>query len=386
MSSAAAVPEPPSDTPVLYETVARTERTLAVTVGPATVALVLVAIAAATATFAVAVAARRTLGWAIACVVVAALLDPLVRVLDRHLPRLLAVVLGLLLAAAAGVAVVGGVLADLGNQFDRLRTELPRAAAELEASGALGGAAADLRLEQRVTELLDRLQDPRSGLADSAASTASAYFVCGILTVFFLSWGPRMGQSAMAQIREADRRARVRRIVHRAFERSRRFTLAAVARAAVAGTVMWAMCWWEDVPAPIVSGVAVAALSVVPGIGIVVGALPALMLEAGLGTTNGAMRLALVVLVLQAADAVVSQRYVTPWSLTVGPAAIVIAIVVGFEIYGIGGALYGTALAVFAVALLDAAARAAPPRPELGEPAPATPATGGPAVNPAVGR
>lgn len=385
LSPAAAVPEPPSDTPVLYEAVARAERTLAVTVGPATVALVLVAVAAATATFAVAVAARRTLGWAIACTVVAALLDPLVRLLDRHLPRLLAVVLGLLLAAAVGVGVVGGVLSDLGNQFDRLQTELPRAAAELEASGALGDAAADLRLEERVGDLLDRIRDPRSGLADSAASTASAYFVSGILTIFFLSWGPRMGQSALAQIRDASRRARVRRVVNRAFDRGRRHVLAAVARAAVAGTLIWAICWWEDIPAPIVSGVAVAALSVVPGIGIVVGALPALMLEAGLGTAAGAMRLALVVLVLQAADAVISRRYVTPWSVTVGPAPVVIAMVVGFEIYGVGGALYSTALAVFAIALLDAAARTAPARAKPGEPPPAAPAAGGPKVSPAAG-
>jgi len=373
--------------------VARAERTLAVTVGPATVALVLGAVAAATATFAVAVAARRTLGWAIACVVVAALLDPLVRLLDRHLPRLLAVVLGLLLAAAVGVGVFAGVLADLGNQFDRLQTELPRAAAELEESGVFGDAATDLRLEERMTELLDRLHDPRSGLAESAASTVSAYFVCGILTIFFLSWGPRAGQSALAQIRDPDRRARVRRVVNRAFDRSRRYVLAAVARAAVAGTLVWAMCWWEDVPAPIVIGVAVAALSVVPGIGIVIGALPALMLEAGLGTAAGTIRIALVVLVLQAADALVSRRYITPWSVTVGPAPIVISMVVGFEIYGLGGALYSTALAVFAMALLDAAARTAPPRPAArpdvpvkpGEPPPAASTPGAPAVSPAAG-
>ena len=38
---------------------------------------------------------------------------------------------------------------------------------------------------------------------------------------------------------------------------------------------------------------------------------------------------------------------------------IVIALVLGFEVYGVGGAYYGAALAVFGVAALDAVGRAA---------------------------
>ena len=62
---------------------------------------------------------------------------------------------------------------------------------------------------------------------------------------------------------------------------------------------------------------------------------------------------------------------ISPRSLVVGPAAIVIALVLGFEIYGVGGAFYGGALAILGVAYLDAAAdfRADHPTP----PAPCSP-------------
>jgi predicted PurR-regulated permease PerM len=48
---------------------------------------------------------------------------------------------------------------------------------------------------------------------------------------------------------------------------------------------------------------------------------------------------------------------VVPRSLAVGPAAIVIAVILGFEVYGVGGAIYAAALAIFGIALLDAAGR-----------------------------
>jgi predicted PurR-regulated permease PerM len=52
---------------------------------------------------------------------------------------------------------------------------------------------------------------------------------------------------------------------------------------------------------------------------------------------------------------VFARRVVVPRSLSVGPAGIVIAVIVGFEVYGIGGSIYGAILAIFGIALLDAA-------------------------------
>jgi predicted PurR-regulated permease PerM len=256
---------------------------------------------------------------------------------------------------AASVSVATGVLADVDNQFERLKVEAPRAALELESSPRFGDLARDFRLQERVGELIARIQDPTSGLATEVPSRTSTYLIGAVLTAFFLSWGPRVGRAGLAQLTDEVRRRRVQQLVDAAFSRSQRYLLATIARASVAGVATWALCRMEDVPGPVVMAVTVAALGVVPGFGIVAGGVPVLLLEAGLGEGAGALRLALAFLLLQGIDEVVVRRLVVPRSLVVGPALILIALVVGFEVYGVGGAFYGAALVTFAVAALDAA-------------------------------
>jgi predicted PurR-regulated permease PerM len=128
-----------------------------------------------------------------------------------------------------------------------------------------------------------------------------------------------------------------------------------LAQAAAVGVVAWGLCYSEDVAAPIVVGVAVASLSVVPGFGILVGGSFGLLLEAGLGTADGVLRLGIAFVLLQIANSQFTRRVVVPRSLVVGPAVIVIAVIVGFDFYGIGGSIYTAILAIFATAVLEAA-------------------------------
>ena len=68
-----------------------------------------------------------------------------------------------------------------------------------------------------------------------------------------------------------------------------------------------------------------------------------------------ALRLTVAFVLLQIANTLFTRRFVVPRSLSVGPAVIVISVIVGFEIYGIGGAIYAAILAIFGTAILDAA-------------------------------
>ena len=64
--------------------------------------------------------ATVVLGWAIASIVAAVLLSPLVEFLDRFLPRVLAILLVFLAVAAIGLAVRSAYVAELQGQVDYL--------------------------------------------------------------------------------------------------------------------------------------------------------------------------------------------------------------------------------------------------------------------------
>lgn len=335
-------------------------RTVRLALGPGAVAVLIGGVAVGWFAFGAATAARRPLGWAVACAVAAAVLSPVVERLARQVPRPLAVLSVFLAIGAAAGGLTFGVLRDLDDQVARLKETAPEAASELAASeGALGELAADVDLETRVTTLIEELGRPSSGVAAGVASSAGAWVVCIVLTAFLLSWGPRLTTAGLGQIADEDRRASTGRVVRGAVRTGRRYLLGTLALAVAAGAAAWVVCDVEDVPAPLALGVAVAAGSVVPGVGIAVGALPAILLEVGLGSSPGAIRLAVAFFVLQVGHALLLRRVVAARSLVVGPAAVVIALVLGYEVYGVGGAFYGMALAVFGVAALDALGREA---------------------------
>jgi predicted PurR-regulated permease PerM len=337
--------------------VASEQRTLRVSIGPQPVLVVLVGLAGAILVFGLLTSAHRQFGWVLACAVVAAVIEPLVALLQRRLPRVLAILLAVLLVGAIVGGLVYGVLSDLDNQYARITSDAPRAAAELEQSERFGQLARDFRLQDRVVEVLAEVEKPTSGLGNEAASAAGTYFLCGVLTCFFLAWGPRAGQAALRQVADPARRRMLDAIADDAFTKGRTWVIVAIGRAVIVGGVTFLLCRSEDVPGPVVLAVVAAACTPIPGFGVLLGALPALLLEAGLGDGTGVTRMLVVFTLLQLMDLAFVRRVVTPRTLTVGPAVLVIAVIVGFEIYGLGGAVYGAALGVFLVAALDAAAK-----------------------------
>lgn len=333
-----------------------------VDIGVGSLFMILAAVVVGIVAFDVATSARRTLGWAVAAVVVAGLIDPLVSFLDRHIPRVLAVLVSFLAVGAGVGAAMAGVLHGLGTQVDRLQDEAPRAAARIETRSRFRDIAQRMDLTTRVREVVDRLDDPTSGVVGRAASSVSGYLVGAVLCIFLLSWGPRLVNGALGQL-PPSRRARVSLVGTLAFRRARRYVLSSLGLATVSGALVGMLCWGLDVPGPSALGVAVAACSVIPGIGVVIGALPALLIEGGLGSANGTMLLGLAVLVVQIVHTMTLRRLVVPRSLIVGPAAVTVALVLGFGIYGLGGAYFAAALAVFVVAVIDATGEPGEPWP-----------------------
>lgn len=305
------------------------------------------------------VEAHRVIGWAVACAIVAAIVHPLVEGAPRGVPRPVVLVLvGLLIAAVAGLLVYG-VFDDLSTETAKLREEGVASAEELEdRSGPIGDVARDIGLAARAEDFFSALDERVASGGEaivSAAGTVPTYAVCWILAIFLILYGGRMARGAIGLIEDPARRARISRILDEALHHSRLYTLASLGQGLVVGLLAAGVVLVLDLPAPVLVGLLTGVLAMVPYLGIIVGALPLALLTAGLRSPAEGALLVVAAAGLQATEMLVVRPRVDRRSVHVGPAVPVVVSVMGFEIYGIGGAIYGVAIAVFALAVADAA-------------------------------
>jgi predicted PurR-regulated permease PerM len=300
------------------------------------------------------VAAHRTVGWVIACAIVALLIDPLVDFVDRLLPRVLSVVVVLLVVLGVVAGVTIGLAHDVLDSLDELKTTAPEAAAELEANYEW---AADIGVAERVQTFVDDLDKRVRRVAVSqAAETVPTYLITGILMLFLLAFGRRYFEGFVRQFRE-DRREAIRDVVTSAALRGRVYLLVMIGLSIVNGAIVGLVCWALDLPAPVSLGIAVGLFTILPLIGVFVGGVPALLLAFGLEPWQTGAVVATTLLVLQLFEAVVVRRLVDPRTVRLGPTIPIVVGLLGFDLYGVGGAIYGIALAVLVLAALDAVGR-----------------------------
>jgi predicted PurR-regulated permease PerM len=298
----------------------------------------------------------RVLGWLVAASIVAALVQPVVAFFQRQMRRSLAVLcaVGLLVASVGSVAYA--TLDDLRDQGERLQRVLPQAAARIERrDDRFGEAARDFQLSERISDLVDDLPDQIAGGSGtdalrSAAGRTGAFLAGGVLTIFLLIYGERL-LGGLSSLLSSERRARIEPLARTAYARWWRYCHWSIAISIAAGAAVWALARALEIPGPVVLGLAVGVFSTAPYIGVVIGALPLLLVAGG---TQAGWRVALVgatVVVLQAAEILVRRRVVERRSLRLGPAVPVVVGMLAFDFAGIGGALVGIALAVGAAAV-----------------------------------
>jgi putative heme transporter len=336
--------------------------------------LVIGAVVAAIGLAGVFVAARRPLAWAAAASVAAWLLSGVIDIVGRWVPRRLAVVvtvLGFVLVVGGGWV---GARATLAAEVDRLRRTLPAAATDLEERLRW---AADFQLADRSRVFVDDL-DHRFGFhaqLTAGAGTASTYLVGGILMLFLLGYGPRFLSAAQRQIADPARRASVTAIVDRASRAARTYLLIILVQAIVVTAVCSAVFYLLGLPAPFVLGLLVGWLSAIPYLGILLGGLAPLLVAVTEPHLLTYLVLAALLVGLQCVD-VLAVRPRADRSVRVGPALTLAGILVGFELYGFGGALYGTALLVLCWAVVCAMPDRETEVPAVDHPGTAAPAGG----------
>ncbi len=296
-------------------------------------------------------AARRTIAWTFATVVVAWLLWAIIAVLDRWMRRWVAVVLTILAVVVVAAGTWVGVVANLRTEMRRVRTSLPAAAERLERRY---DAAAEFRLGERVDSFIrDIYRRVSTGAAVSkAAGTVPTYFVTGVLLLFFLAYGPRYLAGALNQIRDPERRATVAEVFSRASDRARSYVLTTLAQVAILVAVGALVFYAIDLPAPFVLGLILGSLSAIPYMGTVLGGVPAILLAAADPDERVLFTVVAMVVSAQVAEGLLRRR-LDPRTVRVGPALVLIVAIVGFRLYGFGGAIYATVALVFVLAVLD---------------------------------
>ena len=310
----------------------------AVRIGPSSVLAIVGAVVAAIVIRNVFVAAHRTIGWAFAAALLAMLLAPLVDRLDRRLPRLLALVVTVLGFALAAGVLWAGARHEILTEGERIQVEAPRVAADLEAEYRW---AEQADLTSRVDDLLAAFEPPSAGAqASQVAGTAFAHVVPTILTLFLIIYGPRLVEGGLAQLPER-RRVEARRLLAATVADVRVQVAYAAVEGVVVGVAIGALAKVFGLPAPLMLGLIAGLLSVVPVMGIVIGALPATLLALGLESVSAALVVFGVALAMDLTVVLVVRPRFRARVGEVGPTLTVLVALVAFDLYGIGGAIYG---------------------------------------------
>jgi predicted PurR-regulated permease PerM len=302
-------------------------------------------------------ASARVIGWLLVAATLAALLHPVVIVLARRIPRGVALAVVVLVTLGITVGIAYAVVDDLSRQLHELQRAVPRAARELERSKRFGKGAREIHLAERakafVDELPERLRggDVQSALR-SAATRGVAFLATGVLTIFFLIHGPRLLEAAVRQLPQG-RRADARRVGMSVYRRWWHYVTGTLVMAAMAGLVAYACASAIDTPGKAPLALWMALLSAIPVVGVVLGAVPLILLAATTASWQGSVGVTAVLLGWQVFEALVLQRRVEERSVHVGPFITVAVAMIGLEVYGIGGALVLLVVVVLVAAILD---------------------------------
>jgi predicted PurR-regulated permease PerM len=173
-----------------------------------------------------------------------------------------------------------------------------------------------------------------------------------VLSLFFLTHGPRLVRSAAAQIDDPARRLVMVEVGGAAYQRTWRYVMGRLLMATAAGLLGYLVAAMADVPGAVVLGLWCALWDIVPLLGFVIGSVPIVVLASVQEGERG-VAVALVVVAYQLLEAFVLQRRVERTSIHLGPFLTVVGALLGLELYGLGGALLAVVLLAGLVAVAE---------------------------------
>lgn len=295
---------------------------------------------------------HRIIGWAIACSVVAVLLDPVVHWLSRQLPRALAIIVSVIGFVATAVVVVARIVTELTSSAGALSVAAPEAAVRFERRSAL---ARDLNLADTIRSFTAQLSSDLDQETLARVRTLPTYIVTGVLMLFLLVQGRRYIRGGLAQIPDPVRRERAAQIIGTGLRRGRNRLLMTVAQVTVVTLAALALFTVLDLRAAFVLAFVLGVSSVLPVVGVFFAGVPAVVMAYGFEGTGAAVAVVALLVTVEVVDAFWWRPRCDRRTVEVGLFLPLVAALIGYRVYRIGGAVYGYALVVLVLAMIAAA-------------------------------
>jgi predicted PurR-regulated permease PerM len=299
---------------------------------------------------------RTTLKWVAAAVFLALALDPAVGFIQRawpgggKMPRVLAILVVYMLAAAAMVFLVLHVFPPIVHDIEGLAHKLPRYVHDLEDWANNNKQFQDLNAKYHITAKLSQEASTLPSHLSSGASTLGSFTVSLLehllaaitiiaLTFFLLLDGRGMVERGTGRLPDGQRE-RARRIANRVAEVVKAYVSVNLLLAIAAGMLTWGFLEAEGFHLAVPLAVLVAFLDLIPLIGLTVGGFSVfavLMIDGGPG--DAIVWLILFLVYQQLQDRVIQPLLYKGGALKVNPAVAIVAVIVGANLAGVLGAL-----------------------------------------------
>lgn len=258
--------------------------------------------------------------------------------------------LAMMLIAINVVLVAGAwVLVPMAvDQADEIGEALPGLQDELRELGGLGRVVAN-RIDP--SSFIRDAEDDVGRTLGAAAAAIFNVFTVAVLTPYFAHALPRM-RSWVLRLVHREERPDLLRLINDASERISGYILGNLTVSVVAGVVTFFGFWGLGLEYPLILALWVALTDLVPIVGAFVGAVPAVLLAARHGLGLALTVAGFLTLYQLFENYLVSPRVMTR-AIDLGPASVIVAVMVGGTLAGITGALLALPVAAMVKVALD---------------------------------
>ena len=258
---------------------------------------------------------------------------------------LAAILIGLNVVLVAGAWVMVPMAVD---QVDEIGEALPGLQDELRELGGLGRVIAN-RIDP--SSLLEGAEEDVGRTVGAAAATIFNVFTVAVLTPYFAHALPRMRRWVL-RLTHRDERPDLLRLLNDASERISGYILGNLTVSVIAGVVSFFGFWFLGLDYPLVLALWIALTDLVPIVGAFVGAIPAVLLAARQGLGFALTVAGFLTLYQLFENYLVSPRVMTR-AIDLGPASVIVAVMVGGTLAGVTGALLALPVAAMIKVALD---------------------------------